>query len=360
MHITSGQKEHLLVVWFVWKVYILKIMTCGTRFHTALYLLAGLLMAGQARAVLYYDDAAAADPNHNTTAPTGTYADSGWQYEGQFGTFLGTMIAPQYFITAQHIGVQGTSFVSTAAFNGTANINYTVDTSANSGVGYWDIAGTDFRIFKINETFSQWAPLYTGTTELGATVVTNGLGGPRGAAVTVDYGLGPQLDGWKLTPGGTTAHWGTNQISSIIPDAFSPVGSLLAAEFNALPGTDESFLSGGDSGAGLFIKDGGVWKLAGVNYGIEGNFDTNNTTGDSSEFTAALFDKSGLYEGSDASGWTYQTPLGGAKPIDFYASRISDSIPAIASIAVVPEPSSLLLLAAGAFVLQGRRRRLPL
>ena len=47
----------------------------------------------------------------NTTAPTGLLANSGWQYEGMFGGFLGTPIAAHYFITAQHIGVQSNIFI---------------------------------------------------------------------------------------------------------------------------------------------------------------------------------------------------------------------------------------------------------
>src|SRR5438552_3750751 len=33
------------------------------------------------------------DPNYNTTEPTGRLAGSGWQYEGFWGSFLGTPIA---------------------------------------------------------------------------------------------------------------------------------------------------------------------------------------------------------------------------------------------------------------------------
>src|SRR2546423_6641044 len=44
------------------------------------------------------------DPAHNTTAPVGAITNSGWQYEGLWGAYLGTPIAPKYFITATHIG----------------------------------------------------------------------------------------------------------------------------------------------------------------------------------------------------------------------------------------------------------------
>src|SRR5258705_3676643 len=46
--------------------------------------------------ILYGTD----DPSINTTAPTGELAGSGWQYEGLFDGFLGTVIASNYFVTA--------------------------------------------------------------------------------------------------------------------------------------------------------------------------------------------------------------------------------------------------------------------
>src|SRR5689334_13923866 len=54
-----------------------------------------------ARAVIFQSTG---DPNYNTTAPTGTLANSGWQYQGDWGAFNGTPIAPQYFMTAKHVG----------------------------------------------------------------------------------------------------------------------------------------------------------------------------------------------------------------------------------------------------------------
>src|SRR5688500_13852840 len=41
----------------------------------------------------------------NTAAPTGTNANSGWQYQGNWGGgFHGTPIGKSHFITAEHLG----------------------------------------------------------------------------------------------------------------------------------------------------------------------------------------------------------------------------------------------------------------
>lgn len=293
---------------------------------------------------------ATADPNHNTTAPTGIYTNSGWQYEGTYGAYLGTMIAPQHFITAQHFGTQGTTFTQNGIFSGGADVTYNIDNAANSGLGYWDIAGTDLRIFKIQETFSTYAPLYTGSLETGMTLVVNGRGGPRGA----DIFVGGILHGWQDTSPDGNARWGTNTVSGIYSSA---IGELLTASFSASGTAEEATLSNGDSGGGVFVKDGGIWKLAGVNYSIDGMFDTNNVTGDGSDFNAALFDRGGLYQGSDSFGWTLIPDLPLDNPSSFYASRISTSAASIMSITMVPEPYSALLvmLAISAGFLQRRR-----
>lgn len=56
------------------------------------------MLAMQAEAVVFSDTA---DPLHNTTTPGD---NSGWQYEGEVDGFLGTPIAPHFYITTKHIG----------------------------------------------------------------------------------------------------------------------------------------------------------------------------------------------------------------------------------------------------------------
>lgn len=310
-----------------------------------------LCRATSAHAVLFYDTG---DSSHNIAAPTGVYADSGWQYQGYYGAYLGTMIAPQYFITAQHMGTQGGSFVSAGLFNGGVDVTYSIDTSANGGAGYWDIAGTDLRILKINEYFSSYAPLYTGSSEQGLDMVTMGRGGVRGADVMVSG----TLHGWQHNLGDGVARWGSNIVSSVT--TIPTLGNMLVARFDASgPGhtPEESTLSVGDSGGAVFVNDGGIWKLAGINYSVDGMFDTNNTTGDGHEFNAALFDRGGLYQGSDGQGWTLIPDVGTDNPSSMYASRISTNAAAIQAIAVVPEPQSAFLIAFAALVAIRRRKR---
>lgn len=328
-------------------------------FSTACRSLRGLVLTAvismgqlsQVKAVLFYDTGSSA---HNTASPSGAYENSGWQYQGYYGSFLGTMIAPQYFITAQHMGTQGTSFVSAGLFNGAVDVTYTIDTAANGGAGYWDIAGTDLRILKINEYFPVFATLYTGSSEQGMEMVTMGRGGVRGADVMVSG----THQGWRHTSSDGTARWGSNLVSDVT--TVPGLGSLLVASFDASGPehtAEEATLSVGDSGGAVFVNDGGIWKLAGINYSVDGYFDTNSTTGDNSEFNAAMFDRGGLYQGSDSQGWNLIPDTGTDNPSSLYASRISTSAATIQAIAVVPEPHSALLIALAGFTTMKRRRR---
>lgn len=319
-----------------------RLLFAGTLFVSA---------ASPCHAILFSDTDSA---SFNTTAPTAAFENSGWQYQGYYGSFLGTMIAPQFFITAQHMGTQGGTFTQTGLFNGGADVDYTIDAAANGGLGYWDIAGSDLRILKINEYFPTYAPLYTGSSEVGMTLVTMGRGGVRGAEVIVSG----NVHGWLAEAGDGTTRWGTNSVNSIT--SFAGLGDVLVSQFNdsgLFHTTAEATLSSGDSGGGVFVNDGGIWKLAGINYSIDGYFDTNNVTEDGSEFSAALTDRGGLYQGSDAQGWTYITDLPIDNPSSFYASRISSNAAAIQSIAVVPEPSSAVLIALAGLCAARRRSR---
>lgn len=330
-------------MWLFYHMFLQRLLQRPPALISVLASILWLSLLSLSSAIILYDTDNALE---NTSAPTGIYADSGWAFQGEYGGFLGTMIGEKYFITAQHFGLQGSTFVSTAAFNGSATTTYTIDSAANGGLGYWDIAGTDFRILKINESFSSYATLYTGSAEAGKTMVTFGRGGPRGAAVDLN---GP-VQGWYHTGSDGVSRWGANTVDGVVA---SGVGNLLVADFDAVSGRQESTLSAGDSGGGVFIQVSGQWYLAGLNYGVDGYFDTNNTVGDFQEFDAAMFNKGGYYLGNDSTGWQLQS----SNPSRLYFSRISDSESLINGIIAtpVPEPgSALLCLLAGLALFQRR------
>jgi hypothetical protein len=100
--------------------------------------LLGFLSLEPAHAILFCDTG---DASHHTAAPKGIDEDSGWQYQSIFGDNLGTAFGQHFFITAAHVTVEST-FVQTSLFTDVPDMIYNVDSSAFSGLGYQDIAGT--------------------------------------------------------------------------------------------------------------------------------------------------------------------------------------------------------------------------
>jgi hypothetical protein len=252
---------------------------------------------GQAQAVIFFSTA---DPNYNTTAPTGALADSGWQWVGSWGGFQGTPIGPHHFLAARHVGgAVGDPFV----FNG---VSYPT-------TAFFDDSASDLRIWAVNGTFPTWAPLYRSSSEVGRPLIAFGRGLSRGAEVTVN-GV---LKGWQWGAGGGVLRWGQNTVSSL-QNGGSYWGELLYATFDQAGGSNEAHLATGDSSGPAFINDGGGWKLAGVAATVDAYF---STTGTDSGFNAAIFDARGLYYGSTGS-WKLVT---GASPVPsgFYATRVS-------------------------------------
>ena len=262
----------------------------------------------------------------NTAAPTGALADSGWQFQGTWGAFLGTPIAPQAFITAQHIGGSiGNTFTYLSQ-------NYTT-------TSFTDHPGTDLRVWKVSGTFPSYAPLYTKNDEATQSLVVFGRGTTRGAVLTVSG----QDKGWRWGTIDGAQSWGTNTVTGIATS--NTVGQLLAYDFSSTAGNDEGILSDHDSAGGVFIKDGGTWKLAGINYGVSGPYKL--SASDPASFNASLYDQSGLFRNDGSS-----APAG---PGFSYSSRISSNVNWMSS--AVPEPTSLMLLGGVGLLMIKRRRR---
>jgi len=253
-----------------------------------------------AGAILFYSTG---DPAHNTTAPTGALTNSGWQFQGTWGAYLGTPLASKYFITAAHVGGSvGDQF----SFRG---VNYTT-------TAMFDDPNSDLRLWRICGTFPEYALPYSRSNEKSKPVVVFGRGTQRGAEVLVSDGLSTTLKGWMWGAADGVQRWGTNLVTAIVQ------GNLLNCSFDVSGGADEAHLSVGDSGGGVFMRDGTVWKLAGLNLGVDGPY---NTSTNGSGFFAAIFDEGGLYT-LVSTNWVLTPDLPVDVPGGFYATRISTSM----------------------------------
>ena len=270
------------------------------------------------------------DPSRNTTAPTGELAGSGWQYQGEWGRFLGTVIGPRHFITSGHIGgaigdvfrFRGSDYTTTACH---------------------ELGDPDLRIWEVCGILpAPHAPLYPDEDEKGRSLVVFGRGTRRGAPVFLDTPEGSELRGWRPGAHDHRQRWGTNIVTDtrVFDEQGEPAiegVDYLVVDFDRGAGFDEAALSVGDSGGAVFIRHREEWCLAGINHAVDGPF-RHGPGGE--EFPAFLFDARGFQHLASDGRWgpvpDQEEPL----PTAFYSIRISrhrESIRAILDGLVPPD-----------------------
>jgi hypothetical protein len=249
------------------------------------------------------------DPNHNTSAPTGDLAGSGWQSQSQ-ASFGATAISGQVVATANHLGaIAEKNFIY-------AGLTYRV-------VGWTNNPGTDLRLFWVAGRLPNPSPIYEGHSELNATLMYHGFGGPRGNPVYFDPPANTDLRGWLWTNADGRLRWGTNRVMDFLTSTSGLTGEFLIAYFTRDAGDDAITFSGGDSGGGAFIKDtDGRWKLAGVVGAVEAAF---RTTPNSATFYASIFNRKGFYEetGDPKRPWALDPSASQTPGAQLQATRVS-------------------------------------
>lgn len=164
-------------------------------------------------------------------------------------------IAPQYVLTARHIGLKEGSTVKFGSKS------YKVKQT-------WTFGTADLELARIDGKLSHYAPLYTKTDELRKTIVVGGYGKGRGStdtykgkAYAYNWGSSGLRFGANKIDGSGTIRAGGYTSKSLSID-FDPAGSSTAVKY-------EAAMAMLDSGAGWFIKDGGTWKTIGISVAVE-------------------------------------------------------------------------------------------
>lgn len=306
-------------------------------------------------AILFASPAARAVVLHerferNTSVTPDSIAYDPWNLQGQWHSFLGTPISPNHFVTATHVGGNASA---TFSFRGQ---NYTIDPTYGAN-GVVTSPDHDLAIWKVNEAFPAYAELYDRGDEVGKHVVVVGRGAARGDNVY----LGTELKGWLWGAQDRVQSWGENDVASIV-NGGTGIGQVLRITFDRDAGPNEAHLSGGDSGGGLFIRDRGTWKLAGINYGTDGPFAYTDAGALS---PATLLDRGGLYEFVNNK-YVFRPDSSIDQVTAAYATRISSNLGFITgNVALegditigLPEPTAALILLSPLTLLRRPRRHL--
>ena len=225
--------------------------------------------------------------------------DRGWSETGSWQGGGGVAIAPDYFLTAHHLGGSaGQPFV----LNGV-----TYSTSAMT-----DVPGTDLRLVQIVGSF----PSFTAIDHQ-----------PPGSEVTQPIslvGFGHYTHGTPLITNSIQNGWfwgsatGKNfAMNTVKAITTTDVGPTLDFTFDPLSGQNEGIYTLFDSGGGAFVLSNGKWRLAGVAYSITSFY---QHSGDANYLPAAIYNSSGLYT-TDQSG-NYVAASG---PQHGYASEVAAS-----------------------------------
>lgn len=169
---------------------------------------------------------------------------------GQWWLGSAVAIAPNYILTANHVGHQPTDYLMINGVKYHAVQSFNVPQSLGLGT-------PDIQIIKVDGTLPVYRTIYSGELKKGTSLMLIGYG--QTGTIT-DGTANEQYAGGASDPINSPAgvgRWGTNLLSKDAGSSFSINLSDAMTDFEAVPGN-------GDSGGGMFVKVGNQWQLAGT------------------------------------------------------------------------------------------------
>jgi hypothetical protein len=265
----------------------------------------------------------------NTSAPAD---DPGWDHVGIRNGLCAIYLRNGWVLTANHVATGPVEL---------GGVVYDAVPGSAVRIGNGDGTEADLKVFALTpDPGLPELPIRSNRNLPKGEVTLIGNGRNRGAATDSDDPTvwvpppahpQPAIAGY-LWGSGRTLRWGRNIVAGEWPG--DPDDTVAFYTIFDAPGsrnytTHESQGAPGDSGGGVFAKQGGSWELAGIMYLI------------------------GLYDGQVANSALYGNWTGAAD-LSFYRDEILE-------LTAIPEPRGLLLLGPGLVFLAtlGRRRIQP-
>jgi len=202
-----------------------------------------------------------------TNTPTGEY-DLNWEMVHKYKNSSAVAVGSNWLLTAAHVADDGGS--GTVLVGGT---NYYQQEIIFHSAAYdpEHVNKADLALVRFDKTFPDYCPLYTGPFPT--------INPQKLSAVIVGYGTtGTVYSTYYTTvawndPSSGVRRWGSQRIDGPHNGVNYDVGGTTGMTYN--DGIQMQFSLGDtayeagvgtyDSGGGSFVKDGGVWKLAGIN-----------------------------------------------------------------------------------------------